>query len=315
MSYGLRSKLQRFSSDADQAEFNALLDMNAAIDSAIEDDKIAGTIYDEMDELENFSDEEWMREDQGKDELVGQVAEHIQWRQDILKDFYPFEYQGNHLTLKENPSPVYLFCLCVSLANNLTSGDNVKLPRYFELMAGKLFTKFFSSHAKHLHTGWPRSDGNPKSYKELAEKLNKSISSNTIEWSWKVQHGLKDEDAIRIKDCGVDFVSWVDFLDERDGRLFALGQCACGNDWPTKFNDIKIAKLNPWFHPLTFTKCIKVFSTPYILVNEMMREASSEAGVVFDRVRLTIAYEKFKSEFLDMPHDLNGLIDLCKNSK
>lgn len=315
MNYGLRSKMQGFATDADQAEFNALLDVNAAIDSGIEDDKIAGTIYDELEELDGHFEEDWMKEDQGKDILVGQIAEHIQWRSNILKDVYPFEYKANHLTLKDSPSPVYLFCLCVSMINNLTKGDNVRLPRYFEVMAGRLFTKFLSAHAKHMHTGWPRSTGNPTSYKELANKLNCLISPNTKEWSWRVENGLKDEDALRIKDCGVDFVTWVDFLDGRDGRLFALGQCACGNDWPTKFNDIKIERLTPWFHPLTYIKCVKVFSTPYILVDEMIREASSEAGIIFDRVRLAIAHDRFKEEFDDMHEDLNALIDFCKNLK
>lgn len=307
--------MQSFATDADQAELNALLDINATIDSGIEDDKIAGTIYDEMDEIDGQFEEDWMKEDQGKDILVGQIAEQIQWRASILKDVYPFEYKANHLTLKKSPSPVYLFCLCVSMINNLTKGDNVRLPRYFEIMAGRLFTKFLSAHAKHMHTGWPRSEGNPISYKELAVKLNSLISSDTKEWSWRVENGLKDEDAVRIKDCGVDFVTWVDFLDGRDGRLFALGQCACGNDWPTKFNDIKIEKLTPWFHPLTYIKCVKVFSTPYVLVDEMLREASAEAGIVFDRVRLAIAHDRFKDDFDDMQNDLNLLIDFCKQLK
>lgn len=315
MNYGLRSKIQGFSTDADQAEFNALLDVNAAIDSGIEDDKIAGTIYDELDEIDGQFEEDWMKEDQGKDILVGQIAEHIQYRSSMLSEMYPFEYKENHLTLKESPSPVYLFCLCVSMMNNLTKGENVQLPRFFEIMACRLFTKFLSIHARYMHTGWPRSTGNPTSYKELATKLNNLIAPNTKEWSWRVENGLRDEDALRIKDCGVDFVTWVDFLDGRDGRLFALGQCACGNDWPTKFKDIKIEKLTPWFHPFTYIKCIKVFSTPYILVDEMIREASSEAGIVFDRVRLTIAYERFKDDFSDMQEELDNLIEFCKKIK
>ncbi|EFH5986745.1 TPA: hypothetical protein ACWCEV_004300, partial [Escherichia coli] len=127
MNYGLRSKMQGFATDADQAEFNALLDVSATIDSGIEDDKIAGTIYDELENLDGHLEEEWMMEDQGKELLVGQIAEHIQWRAKVLDDMYPFEYKENHLTLKESPSLVYLFCLCVSVINNLTKGDNVKL--------------------------------------------------------------------------------------------------------------------------------------------------------------------------------------------
>lgn len=55
MNYGLRSKMQGFATDADQAEFNALLDVSATIDSGIEDDKIAGTIYDELGKVRTSS--------------------------------------------------------------------------------------------------------------------------------------------------------------------------------------------------------------------------------------------------------------------
>ncbi|EOD6327682.1 hypothetical protein ACRBF7_001445 [Providencia stuartii] len=316
MNYGIRAKKQNYATDADQAELNALLDLTASIDSGIDDDKIAGTLYDEIEEIEGGSSEEdWMKEDQGKDLIVGEIAEHIEWRIDTLKDMYPFEYKENHLTLKESPSPVYLFCLCVSMIQNVSRGENRKLASFFEILSGKLFTKFFSAHAKHMHTGWPRSEQNPKNYKELSIKLRNNISSKTKEWSWQIENGLEENDAKWIKDCGVDFVTWVDFLDNRDGRLFALGQCACGNDWPTKFNDIKITKLAQWFHPLTYIECIKVFSTPYVLVDEMLKEASNDAGVVFDRIRLTIAFERFKEHFNDVTPQLNEFIEFCKNQK
>ncbi|RQM36837.1 hypothetical protein [Erwinia psidii] len=315
MNYGQRNRIQMYSTDADQAEFNALLDYNASIDSGIEDDRIAGSIQDEIDDLDGPQDEEWMIKDHGKDIIVGKIAEHIEWRSLLLEDYYPFEYKDNHLTLKDDPSIVYLFCLCISVFGDLTKGDNVKLPRKFELIAGELFTKFFSPNAKHMHTGWPRSDGNPTSYIELAQKLNKSISESTFEWKWRTEHGLTDNDAVKIKDSGVDFVSWIDFLDRRDGRLFALGQCACGNDWPTKFNDIKLKALQQWFHPLTYIDCVKVFSTPYILVDEMVKLASTEAGIVFDRIRMTIAYEKYKNDFLTLQDDIMELIEYCKAKK
>ena len=47
----------------------------------------------------------------------------------------------------------------------------------------------------------------------------------------------------------------------------------------------------------------------------MIREASAEAGIIFDRVRLTIAYERFKDEFGDMQDELDALITFCKELK
>ncbi|MEX5486226.1 hypothetical protein IC611_12745 [Proteus mirabilis] len=47
----------------------------------------------------------------------------------------------------------------------------------------------------------------------------------------------------------------------------------------------------------------------------MLKEASNDAGVVFDRIRLTIAFERFKDHFNDVTPQLNEFIEFCKNQK
>ncbi|WP_210452337.1 hypothetical protein [Pantoea ananatis] len=316
MRFGDRNKLQGFSKDADQVEFNALIRSAANIDSGLEDEKIAGTFDDEIEELGlDHNAESWATNDQAQDILVGDIAEHIVWRQKKLGDLYPFDYSENHLRLKDDFSKVYIFCLCISMAKNLTKKTNARLPRYFEIIAGDIFTKFISPHARHLHTGWPRSTGNPKSFHKMAKKLRNKISKDTFEWYWQSQGGLKNADASLIKDCGVDFVTWIDFLDGRDGRFFALGQCACGHDWRTKYKDISDKKLNHWFNPISYIDFVKVFTTPHILVDEMMKEVSEEAGITFDRIRLTLAYHKYIGKFDYMNDNFLNLIDFCKKNE
>ncbi|HCI6059303.1 TPA: hypothetical protein NPQ01_001148 [Klebsiella variicola subsp. variicola] len=314
---GDKNRYQKICTDADEVEFSALLEKFSTIDNAIADEQIAGTLEDEIlddenqdDELKN-SEEEWMIEDRGKDNIISDVAEELQRRARILKGNYPFIYEDNHLRLKKTYPLSYILCLCISMAENITEGKNTRLPRFFEIFAGAIFTRFFGEEAKHMHTGWPRSHKNPKEFQKLFKKLKRLINFRTLEWHWMPQAGLTNGDAGPIKDGGVDFVSWKHFFDGRDGLLFALGQCACGNNWNTKFSDINIKRLQNFFHPLSYVSCVKVFTTPFVLCDGMLKTASEDAGIVLDRIRLTIIHEKYLDEFVKMDEELKEIIEYC----
>ncbi|CAD7562658.1 hypothetical protein CIP106467_2762 [Citrobacter europaeus] len=307
-----KNRYQKICTDADEVEFSALIEKFSTIDNAIADEQIAGTLDDEIqDELSDHADEEWMIEDHGKDNILSDVADELQRRAKILKNSYPFIYEENHLKLKESYPISYILCLCISMAQNITEGSNTRLPRFFEIFAGAIFTRFFGEEAKHMHTGWPRSRKNPTEFQKLFKKLKRLINFRTLEWHWMPEAGLSNGDAGPIKDGGVDFISWKHFSDGRDGLLFALGQCACGNNWNTKFSDINIKRLESFFHPLSYVSCVKVFTTPYVLCDGMLKVASEDAGVVLDRIRLTLIHEKYHEEFEEMNDDINEIINHC----
>ncbi|PLD02591.1 hypothetical protein, partial [Klebsiella pneumoniae] len=56
---------------------------------------------------------------------------------------------------------------------------------------------------------------------------------------------------------------------------------------------------------------IKVFTTPFVLCDGMLKTASEDAGIVLDRIRLTIIHEKYLDEFVKMDEELKEIIEYC----
>ncbi|EIE49616.1 hypothetical protein C357_17930 [Citreicella sp. 357] len=90
----------------------------------------------------------------------------------------------------------------------------------------------------------------------------------------------------------MDFIFWPPLLDNRSiAQQFFLGQCACGNDWDTKFDDLNLKKLFKWFDAAVVDP-VRLFATPFHIVDAVLIESSREAGFVFDRARIVGAFEK-----------------------
>jgi hypothetical protein len=168
--------------------------------------------------------------------------------------------------------------------------------------------------AKFFHTGWPRSEGEPKTFVELANKLQTQIRSNS-EWTFNpILPGINEKSAKYIKDCGIDFIAWHDFFDIRDGMLFLTGQCACGNDWIHKFDDIKFKKLGLWFNPMTLIDPIKVLTIPFCSISEYILVSSHSDNFLLDRLRLTkLFYEQKINLGQQFTCELERLIQLVVN--
>lgn len=300
---------QRLSTDADQAEQAALALGSSTIDSGLMDERMASS----MDDFETGDDRlpHWVERDISNDTAIGGVRAELIRRNDILGDAYPFQLDSNAIEPSETQGCLtYNFCLAICNASTITRGEYTKLPRVFEQVAMEYAHMHIGDFGKSLHTGWPREEGRPTTFKGLAEYINE----NTDEWWWGPDTGLSDTDSNRIKDGGIDFLTWLDTPDSRPGKLFITGQCACGNDWNTKFGDADITKFARWFNPISWVAPIKAFCTPFILVDAYLYEASQKAGLVYDRIRLTMLakiYENKLSEALkeDMQHCIDLVAD------
>lgn len=275
---------QRTSSDADQTEFAAILRETTALDSGIFDDRIAGAL-DDFAPLDTRADEGWHRQDLELDLAVGRVQEEIERRQKLLGTHYPFELDDSKLIYKKSKTHVYEFCLATSCADTITSGEFVKLPRTFERLTAVLVCSYLGADSESLHTGWPR-DRSAK-FKPTMRLLSKRSG----EWLWSPQPDLPDEPT-GDKDNGVDFVTWKTSPDGRPGQLFILAQCACGDDWEGKFRDLTLERMGKWFNPMTYVPGIRAFITPFLLSDGHLLNVQREAGLAFDRARLTVVAEK-----------------------
>lgn len=307
--YSQRHQAQRAAKDADQAEFSALKNRSVVIDSGIYDDRVAGAL-DDFDINEPTVTEIWHREDLKYDTAVGNIHKEIERRIDILECAYPFELDKGMLLYSprnQKVSCIYEFFLSICNSNNLVSGDYVCLPRVFERITAKLVASYLGEYTRYIHTGSPRDQEIGTSFKDAM----KTVSERTGEWRWGPEEELPSGPS--QGDEGCDFVVWPDAPDGRKiGQLFVLGQCACGENWQDKYNDLDIKKLQKWFHPLSLIEPVRSFATPHHVTDALLREASREGGLFFDRARLTMIAFRAKEDVLDeqMKKCINKLVRL-----
>jgi hypothetical protein len=280
--YAHRRQLQRLADDADQTELGALRTGQAILDQGLYDEAIADAMDDfRPDDTDGMP--EWALHDLQQDDAVGGLIEVIEQRKTLLGTHYPFRRSAN--TLKYHPSKtlIYEFCLVTSIT---TEQDDPDLARTFEQLATLLSRRYLGPEGRAEHIGWPRK--NRPRFRDAVNKLHEGSG----EWVWRPEPGLPDDPLPRdVKDERLDFAAWIQHLDDRPGHLFLLGQCACGDNWPNKLRELSPDRLQRWFHPMCHVPATRAFCTPFHITDQHLVEASKDAGIVFDRIRLTLLAE------------------------
>lgn len=281
--YYHRAFFAKVANDADQAELVALRSGKVSTSSGIRDDLIAETVLDDYGSQDGSEEAVWQLRETSLDSASSQINAEVERRSRALGDLYPFTLNGDTLTYRHSESQLYEFLLCASLTNNLTKGPNRHFPRIFERIAAELSANFMGSNAKYCHVGWPNS-----------RKRFKAAVMTAIEASGELKWDPDDELPTvgpRSGDEGVDYILWKEFGCGRPiGQPFYFGQCACGNDWDTKLNDVS-EKFFKWFARLK-VKPGKFFAVPYVVPDIVLKEVSRDAGIVMDRLRLVVSMEE-----------------------
>lgn len=286
--YSTRHREAKRAENADQAELVALRTTQAILDHGIYDERIANAMDD--DDPKIGDDRPIETQDIIADTAVGSVREEVERRFDVLGDNYPFSLVGSELVHKPSRSGFYEFCLAISRSPSLTHGPYVDLPRSFERLSALLVRHFLGSSAKFLHVGHPRDAEVGTTFIEAMKKVN----ALTNEWVWNPQPDIDQPPA--SGDQGIDFIVWKPAPDARWGSLFIVGQCACGDNWHQKFDDIKVKKIGKWFNPLAYVEPTRAFATPFHVTDAGLRDALREGGLIFDRTRLTILAEELAQD-------------------
>lgn len=286
--YSSRHKDQKASRDADEAEIAALKLGAVAMEAGAANDRISGAISAD-DEEPAPNGMNWERDDLAHDAIVGKAREEVERRIEIMGAAYPFRFgQEGSLVYTRTELGFYEFCLAASTAPTITAGELVHLPRDFERVVAAIVKGYLGPHAGALHTGAPRDHEVGIGFKDAMKRL----AELTNEWIWNPEEMLPEENNT-TGDEGMDFVAWKPSLDRRRGQIFVIGQCACGDDWGSKFHDLSWQKLKKWFRPEIFPAPMRIFATPHHLVDAMLYEAQREAGLVLDRARLTLMAKEF----------------------
>ena len=303
--YDLRHHAQRTADNADQAEFFALINGSSILDAGIHDERIADAMDDFSVPGTNIVPP-WQQDDLKLDSAVGQIREEVERRIQLLGQRYPFSMEGSSLRHEPGEHLLYEFCLAICNAPTLTTGRLKRLPRVFERVSARLVAGHFGARSQFLHTGFPRDFAVGRSFKKAMQKL----AARTSEWNWGPDPELPD--APVRGDEGCDFVAWPEYSDKRSiGQLFILGQCACGNDWTSKFRDLAFERLSKWFNPPWLVTPVRCFTTPFHITDTMLIDATRQAGIVFDRARL-VCTDHDTSHILIEPEMRKAMHELIK---
>ena len=277
--YFLRNHAIKITKDADQAELVAIRLGTSRVSSGIRDDALADTLED------NYStgildEEDWQTRETSVDTASSQIIDEIERRLSSLGALYPFVLNGDVLTYKQSDNLVYEFLLCASLSPSLTTGEYTNFPRKFEKLATLLTANFLGANTKHCHIGFPNEHHRFKTAVSVAIDRSRELS-------WCASDDLP-VDGPRQGDEGVDYILWKDFGCGRPiGQPFFFGQCACGNDWDSKLDDIS-DRFFKWFKPLKINPT-KIFAVPFVIPSNKLLEVTRQAGLVLDRIRLVHA--------------------------
>ena len=293
----LRRQDARIAINADQAEFAAVHYGTSNIEAGTFDDRVAGALDDYEVPDPRISvpagQWDWASHDMALDNAVSDIGIELRRRKEVLGGLYPFVVADNQLVYSQSRTLAYEFCLAVTQAPSLSKGDFTRLPIAFERLVRDILIRFLGPGAQGIRTGWPPDahEPRPAHFKELIAALHNA----TNEWEWAPEIDLpKDPDPQDVKDEGLDFVIWKEIPDRRPGRLFLLGQCACGKNYDTKFGDIdaRLDKLSKWIRPIPCVFPVRVFATPHQIPNDTyFRTVNRQAGWTLDRSRITLLAE------------------------
>lgn len=292
--------------DADQTEIEALLNASAPLDAGISDDRQASA----LDSIDTDEGGDWSARDAELDDISSDVATELNYRFKLLGDAYPFILEGASLKLKESSVNLfYLFCLilsnCKLRAERGTTANNQLLARLFERVTLNIIKNSLGSLSKGHHFGFPRDDNSG-----ILDALNDIQHTLGVHDEWQLSPlPYRQQELSKQKDLGVDQIIWIKRPDGRSfSHLFFLGQCACGDDYVHKYNDIDLKKLNQYFRPFTHIEPVKMMSIPFILTDGKFKEVSNQAGWIFDRISLSSIYHQHPNLMAEYDKQLVKLI-------
>ncbi len=241
------------------------------------------------------------------EELMGQVFDELDRRAKAADSAYPFRLNRSGTALDLVPDGemtdaecVYLFCLLVSEYRR----KQMIAEAVFTPLAGTvedLFQVCSTVAAAGLLRGPAKSFGSPRpDGSGFLDALRRVFEGGFREG--KAESKPRPGVSSATKDGGIDIVAWNDFPDGLPSKLYLLGQCATGAQYPNKSVKVYIETLyGDWFTISPGSPAIEALFIPFTLDHhvEVRRGESPQdvrhghylsrarsLGVIIDRCRL-----------------------------
>lgn len=252
---------------------------------------------DEVDDEQDFQDLDTVS-DAGKNDIkesrVEDVWTHLEYRQSVLGESYPFKIEGDLIILNsdwQDPRhKVYRFLLATSRLRSFREGVRNKWSRAFAEVSAFAMRSLLPNHAV-VKVFDANSEDRKNFYgsdcREALIKLGKQLCV------YKVH---EDEIMKRSSsgDGGIDLVGVLSFDDQAHGSHIVFGQCgAQEKNWPDKRLEAHPLLLNAYFHIVH--DVITTMFTPVLFrssTGEWEKNISVTGVVVLDRIRILNLIEK-----------------------
>ena len=102
----------------------------------------------------------------------------------------------------------------------------------------------------------------------------------------------KMPNASSMKDAGLDLVIRKPFPDRRASQLIAFGQCATGRNWWEKRHELQPGDwCREWMLKTPQVMPSKMFFVPHAVASRDWAHLGYQAGIIFDRFRITYCCE------------------------
>jgi len=218
--------------------------------------------------------------------LAESALEIVENRAEILgAAHYPFALSPGSVKASEDASEegrIYQFLLLSSYFSGELGASNAEYTRLFEDIAAVAAKDYLggSARAEVYQMGHPRRSGQPSKFAEAVTEMCAKMHDGGV---------VRDRPQISdMKDAKLDIAAWIPTPDRRQGKLIGFGQCATGRNWRDKLSELQP---DPWCALWITDRFavlpIRMFFIPHMISSADWLFISYEAGMIFDRVRIT----------------------------
>jgi len=279
---------------------------------------------------EDYTPSDIIEADVEREAVFDEVFGEIERRLNAAASAYPFVLDSRGTTLRvsgqefSDAQIVYTFCLLVSeyrraqlLPQFVFRAHTAAVEDLFQVCSTVAAAGLVGGAA--VSFGFPRPDGSG-----FLSALERTYVQRMREG--ETERVARPGVSSQTKDGGIDVIAWRQFPDALPGKLYLLGQCASGAQYPEKGVRSYLDSFHgDWFTCQPGSKAIEAVFVPFVLDHDLAvrrGESRSEArfgrylslarrlGVLVDRCRLAYLVELGIAHANTTPGDVDRMDEL-----
>ena len=228
------------------------------------------------------------------DEAIGEkcleVFLELEYRAKSAGAAYPFKITGGRVDLKSSMDEFsgYVFCLCLSYYRWIPKGRRKADSNpwlLFEELCCIAAAEFIGGDVVRFGTSRGNSNRAKSAFKRIVNDMCVKIGEGG---------GFREQPTLDRKDDKIDLVAWREFEDKRPSKLIMFGQCAGGENWASKVDELQPDIFwSQWVIEGKISALMRSFYIPHRIDESKWVYYSRRTNLLFDRCR--VAYWAFRA--------------------